>query len=102
MSNVIPFRRNLTPGELERLITENEVLPTAQMYLVSTVGCSWFNIGIRQDILKEALRRWPGMKIRVETVKLRWGSRDYYFHVQGPAVQVLLFTEMIGRYASYE
>lgn len=77
---------------------DNEILPTAQMYLVSTLGCSWFNIGKRQDVLKEALSRWPGLAIRVETEKLRWGSRDFHFHVKGPAVQVLLFTEMLARH----
>lgn len=98
MNNVIPFRRHLTGEELERLLMEREVLPTAQMYLVSTLGTQWFNIGYKQDILKEALTRWPEMKIKVETEKLRWGSRNFHFHVKGPAVQVLLFTEMIRKY----
>lgn len=96
--NVIPFRRHYTAEELEKLMLDEEVLPEAQSYLVTTFGCTWFNIGKKQDILKEALARWPGMRIVVETEKRRWGSRDFHFKVRGPAWQILLFNEMLNKY----
>ena len=80
------------------MIMNEEIAPVAEMYLVSSIGATWFNTGIRNDILKEVHSRWPQVKITVETEKLRWGSRDFHFHVRGPAVQVLLFTEMMTRY----
>lgn len=97
MSNVIPFRRNITAEELEELIMNEEVLPTAEAFLISSVGVNWFHIGKKFEILREAHRRWR-LKIWVDTEKLSYGRRVFHFHVQGPAVQVLLFTEMIGKH----
>jgi hypothetical protein len=100
VTNVVFFKKGseMDSVELEDLLMEGQVLPSAEVYMVSTLGCSWFNIGKRNDVLREARARWGDLKIWVETDKLRWGSRNFHFHVTGPAVHVLLFTEMIGKY----
>ena len=91
-----PFPR-YTGAELEELLVKRLASPSQMAYVVSTVTVGWWNVGTKFDILREAHRRFT-LKIVVDTDKLRWGGREFTFHVRGEAWQCAMFTEMIAKY----
>lgn len=96
---VLPFPGNKVAGEeLEDLVVTGVLQPAQQVYTVVTLRVYWWNYGLKTDLIKECRDRgWKLVFLKIPVDK-HFGKRDCHYHIQGPAWQVLLFIEMMGKY----
>ena len=95
---VLPFTRKIDGEELEDLVVTGVLQPAQIVYTVVTLRTYVWNYGLKNDLIKEAYDRGWSLVFLEIPVDKHFGRRDFHYHVQGPAWQILLFIEMMGKY----